>query len=130
MSTSAEPVKVTILDRQYQFACPESEREALVRARDALLERTRELYAEDGLSVLDPLGFNNTYAILVRRQDARTLDLRTIGDLRSVASRWTPGFGYEFIERADGAYIHDSEGNRILDGMAGLWCNSLGHGNE
>ena len=67
-----------------------------------VLARTRELYARNGLSVLPPLGFNNTFAILVRRADAEALGLRTIGDLRAVAARWTPGFGYEFLERADG----------------------------
>ena len=73
-------------------------------SRDAeeVLSRVRELYAERSLSVLPPLGFNNTFAILVRRADAQTLALRTIGDLRAVAGRWTPGFGYEFVEREDG----------------------------
>lgn len=66
------------------------------------LARTRELYAGAGLTVLDPLGFNNTFAILVRSQDARTLGLRSIADLRQVAARWTPGFGHEFLQRQDG----------------------------
>lgn len=38
--------------------------------------------------------------------------------------------GSRIIERAEGVYIHDSEGNRILDGMAGLWCVNLGYGRE
>jgi len=49
-----------------------------------------------------PLGFNNTFAILVRRADAERYGLRSIGDLARVASRWKAGFGYEFLERADG----------------------------
>lgn len=69
---------------------------------EAVLTAMRERYAASGLSVLPPLGFNNTFAILVRSADAQTLGLRTIGDLRQVAAGWTPGFGYEFIERADG----------------------------
>ncbi len=36
--------------------------------------------------------------------------------------------GSRIITRADGVYIYDSEGNRILDGMAGLWCVNLGYG--
>jgi len=36
--------------------------------------------------------------------------------------------GARIITRADGVYIYDSEGNRILDGMSGLWCVSLGYG--
>jgi osmoprotectant transport system permease protein len=66
------------------------------------LERARELYARSGLTVLAPLGFNNTFSVLVRSADARTLGLRTIEDLRSVAARWRPGFGYEFLQREDG----------------------------
>jgi putrescine aminotransferase len=38
------------------------------------------------------------------------------------------GAGSRMIVRADGAYIYDSEGNRILDGMAGLWCVAVGYG--
>ena len=34
------------------------------------------------------------------------------------------------LEKADGVYIYDDEGNRYLEGMAGLWCTSLGYGNE
>ncbi len=36
--------------------------------------------------------------------------------------------GSRIITRADGAYIFDSEGNKIFDGMSGLWCCSLGYG--
>jgi putrescine aminotransferase len=36
--------------------------------------------------------------------------------------------GARIIERAEGVYIFDSDGNRILDGMAGLWCVNLGYG--
>ncbi len=43
-----------------------------------------------------PLGFDNTFAILVRRADAERYGLRSIGDLARVASRWKAGFGYEF----------------------------------
>ncbi|MEQ1942821.1 aspartate aminotransferase family protein [Mesorhizobium sp. VNQ89] len=38
--------------------------------------------------------------------------------------------GSRMIVRADGAYIYDSEGNRILDGMAGLWCVAVGYGRK
>jgi len=49
-----------------------------------------------------PLGFNNTFAILVRHADAERYGLRSIGDLARVAPQWKAGFGYEFLERADG----------------------------
>ncbi|BCH32121.1 aspartate aminotransferase family protein [Mesorhizobium sp. L-8-10] len=41
-------------------------------------------------------------------------------DLRAAGSR--------MITHADGPYIYDSEGNEILDGMAGLWCVNVGYG--
>ncbi|MEE8340102.1 MAG: aspartate aminotransferase family protein [Xanthomonadales bacterium] len=36
--------------------------------------------------------------------------------------------GSRIITRAEGVYIYDSEGRKILDGMAGLWCVNLGYG--
>jgi len=38
--------------------------------------------------------------------------------------------GTRIITDADGVYIRDSEGNEILDGMAGLWCVNLGYGRQ
>ena len=36
--------------------------------------------------------------------------------------------GSHVIARAEGAYVTDAEGNRFLDGIAGLWCVNIGHG--
>ncbi|WP_028025054.1 aspartate aminotransferase family protein [Enterovibrio calviensis] len=38
--------------------------------------------------------------------------------------------GARMIVRAEGVYIWDSDGNRILDGMAGLWCTNIGYGEK
>ncbi|MFT5140243.1 MAG: putrescine aminotransferase [Lysobacterales bacterium] len=38
--------------------------------------------------------------------------------------------GSRIITRGEGVYIFDSDGNRILDGMAGLWCVNLGYGRQ
>jgi len=63
----------------------------------------RDAYAERfDLQWGEPLGFNNTFAIIVRGEDARRLGLRTISDIASEAPNWRPGFGYEFMERPDG----------------------------
>ncbi len=51
---------------------------------------------------LKPLGFNNTFAMIVRGADARRLNLRTLSDAVRYTPRWRAGFGYEFIERQDG----------------------------
>ncbi len=49
-----------------------------------------------------PLGFENNFALIVRRDDAARLGLRKISDLAGRESEIRPGFGYEFIERKDG----------------------------
>lgn len=74
------------------------------------------------LAVTDPLGFNNTFAIVVRGEDARRLRLRTVTDAVRYATGWRAGFGYEFMERPDGykgfvrAYnLRFAEPPRIMD---------------
>jgi glycine betaine/choline ABC-type transport system substrate-binding protein len=49
-----------------------------------------------------PLGFENTFALVMRGEDARRLGIRKISDLAAHASSIRPGFGYEFLEREDG----------------------------
>jgi osmoprotectant transport system permease protein len=71
-------------------------------ASEAVFRQVRELYARSGRALLDPLGFDNTFAILVRGRDARALGLRTIDDAAREAPHWRAGFGYEFLERPDG----------------------------
>ena len=76
--------------------------EAVPHDPAAALELVRRRYAAAGLTVGERLGFDNTFAILVRGADARAQGLRSIEDLRRVSAGWTPGFGYEFLQRADG----------------------------
>ena len=52
--------------------------------------------------VLPSLGFNNTFALVIRGEDARRLHLKTISDAVPYAPHWRAGFGYEFMERPDG----------------------------
>ena len=68
----------------------------------AVLAEIRTRYADTARTMLAPLGFNNTFAILVRGEDARARNLRTVSDLAAHAPGWRAGFGYEFIERPDG----------------------------
>jgi glycine betaine/choline ABC-type transport system substrate-binding protein len=70
--------------------------------RAQVLDAVRQQYATTGRTMLAPLGFNNTFAILVRGSDARALKLRTITDAVPIARTWHAGFGYEFLERQDG----------------------------
>ena len=55
-----------------------------------------------GLRVMPSLGFNNTFAIVIRGEDARRLNLKTLSDAAAYAPQWRAGFGYEFMERPDG----------------------------
>jgi osmoprotectant transport system permease protein len=76
--------------------------EPVARDPAQVFDIVRERYSTTGRAVLPPLGFNNTFAILVRGRDARALGLRTIDDAARLAPRWRAGFGYEFLERPDG----------------------------
>ena len=70
---------------------------------EAVYRKVRDAYRDRfGFEVGPPLGFNNTFAIVVRSEDAQKLKLRTISDLVPHAAQWRAGFGYEFMERSDG----------------------------
>jgi osmoprotectant transport system substrate-binding protein len=52
--------------------------------------------------VLPSLGFNNTFAIVIRGEDARNLRISKLSEAAPYARNWRAGFGYEFMERPDG----------------------------
>jgi len=54
------------------------------------------------LTLSPPLGFNDTFAIEVRGDDARRLHLQTLSQAAAYTPQWRAGFGYEFMERPDG----------------------------
>jgi glycine betaine/choline ABC-type transport system substrate-binding protein len=65
--------------------------------------RVKDEYARRfGLEWTEPLGFNNTFAILVRGEDAHKLQLKTVSDAAKVSAQWRAGFGQDFMSRADG----------------------------
>ena len=71
--------------------------------RAAAYRRVRDEYDERfHVAWGRPLGFNNTFAILVREADARALGIETISEAAAYTQDWTAGFGYEFVEREDG----------------------------
>ncbi len=88
-----------------------------------VFRRVQEEYrSQFNVEVMPPLGFNNTFAMIVRGEDADKLHLRRISDIAPYAPKWRAGFGYEFMERPDGyrgwiaAYgLHFSGEPRILD---------------
>jgi len=54
------------------------------------------------LEVTQPLGFENTFAMVVRGEDAQRLHLRNTSDVVALAPKMRAGFGFEFLERPDG----------------------------
>jgi glycine betaine/choline ABC-type transport system substrate-binding protein len=89
----------------------------------AVFRGVQEKYrARFNVEVMPPLGFNNTFAMIVRGDDAEKLHLRSISDVAPYTPKWRAGFGYEFMERLDGyrgwvaAYgLHFAGEPRILD---------------
>jgi osmoprotectant transport system substrate-binding protein len=69
----------------------------------AVFNTVREKYADKfGVEVFPSLGFNNTFAMVMRGSDARRLGLKTLSDVTAVAPQLRLGVGYEFLERPDG----------------------------
>jgi len=61
-----------------------------------------EYGANFNIELSPPIGFDNTFAILVRGADARRLHLKTISEAVPAARQWRAGFGQDFMSRADG----------------------------
>jgi osmoprotectant transport system substrate-binding protein len=66
-------------------------------------ERVKSEYENRfGLTLGPAFGFNNTFAMEIRGEDARRLNLKTLSQAAAYAPQWRAGFGYEFMERPDG----------------------------
>jgi osmoprotectant transport system substrate-binding protein len=69
----------------------------------AVFNTVKDLYSRRfGLEVLPSLGFDNTFAMVMRGNDARRLRLKTLSDAAAISSQLRLGVGYEFLERPDG----------------------------
>jgi osmoprotectant transport system substrate-binding protein len=69
----------------------------------AVYRRVKQAYADRfHLEVTEPLGFENTFAMVVRGDDAKKMNLRKTSDIAATAPTWRIGVGYEFLERPDG----------------------------
>ena len=66
---------------------------------DQVIRDYREKFA---VEISPPLGFENTFAILIRGADARRLNLKTISQAVVHTKSWRAGFGQDFMSRADG----------------------------
>jgi osmoprotectant transport system substrate-binding protein len=89
----------------------------------AVYNRVRQLYSERfHLEVTEPLGFENTFAMVIRGDDAQKLHLQKISDIALLAPKWRAGVGYEFLERPDGFRgwsarynLHFAESPKVMD---------------
>jgi osmoprotectant transport system substrate-binding protein len=73
------------------------------RTNKDVYNRVKAEYAKQfNLVVGPPFGFNDTFAIEIRGEDARRLGLKTISQAARYTPQWRAGFGYEFMERPDG----------------------------
>ena len=78
-------------------------REPVLHYPDEVYRRVQEAYRERyGLAWGPSLGFNNTYAMAMRAEHARSLGLSRISDLAAHVKSIRTGFGHEFLERLDG----------------------------
>ena len=70
--------------------------------REFVLSAVRSGYAKVGLEALPPLGYENNFAFVIRKEDASRFGLARISDLHNVQARFRLGMFGEFLERADG----------------------------
>jgi len=78
-------------------------KQSLDRDRDRVLATTRRLYASRyNIDVAAPLGFENTFAMVIRGEDARSLHVTTLTQAAQYTPQWRLGVGYEFEQRPDG----------------------------
>jgi len=89
----------------------------------AVYRRVREEYKRRfDLDVMPPLGFNNSFAMVMRGDEARRLGVTTLSQLAPSAPTMQLGVGYEFLEREDGyrglvkTYdLHFADQPRVMD---------------
>jgi osmoprotectant transport system substrate-binding protein len=100
-------------------------------ARDDVYRQVKSEYERRfGLTLGPAFGFNDTFAMEIRGEDARRLNIKTLSQAAAFAPQWRAGFGYEFMERPDGyrglaaTYgLHFAEQPRIMD--LGLLARAL-----
>jgi osmoprotectant transport system substrate-binding protein len=89
----------------------------------AIYRRVKQLYSDRfHFEVTEPLGFENTFAMVIRGDDAKNLHLQKISDIAPFAPKWRVGVGYEFLERPDGFRgwsgrydLHFAETPKVMD---------------
>ncbi len=66
-------------------------------------EKLKQAYSQQfNLEVMPSLGFENTFAMIIRGEDAKRNNIQTLSQATQYTPQWRGGFGYEFLEREDG----------------------------
>ncbi|MBP5975310.1 ABC transporter substrate-binding protein [Brasilonema sp. CT11] len=66
-------------------------------------QRLKQAYAQQfNLEVMKSLGFENTFAMIIRGEEARRYNIQTLSEAAQYAPQWRAAFGYEFMDREDG----------------------------
>ncbi|PYX69989.1 MAG: ABC transporter substrate-binding protein [Acidobacteria bacterium] len=106
-------------------------KQGISRDKQEAYQRVKSEYERRfGLTLGPAFGFNDTFAMEIRGEDARRLNVKTLSQAAQFAPQWRAGFGYEFMERPDGyrglvaTYgLHFAEQPRIMD--LGLLARAL-----
>ncbi len=94
-------------------------RDGIPSDRRAVLRDVRRFLADEhGIEVVAALGFENTYALAMRRGQAETLGVASISDLAGISPRLQVGGDYEFFSRAEWRSLEDVYGLRFREKRA------------
>ncbi|MFN6561525.1 MAG: glycine betaine ABC transporter substrate-binding protein [Nostoc sp. ChiSLP01] len=71
--------------------------------RQIVYQKVKQDYSQKfKLEVMEPLGFNNTFAMIIRSEDAKRWQIKTLSEAAKYTPQMQAGFGYEFLGRQDG----------------------------
>ncbi|MBD2246960.1 glycine betaine ABC transporter substrate-binding protein [Nostoc sp. FACHB-888] len=78
-------------------------KEKPINGSKEVYEKIKQTYARQfNLEVMPNLGFENTFAMIIRGEDAKRNNIQTLSQASQYTPQWRAGFGYEFVEREDG----------------------------
>jgi osmoprotectant transport system permease protein len=78
-------------------------KEKTISNPETVYTKVKEYYDQKlKLAVMKPLGFENTFAMIIRGEDAKKWQIKSLSEISKYTPQMKAGFGYEFLERADG----------------------------
>lgn len=78
-------------------------KQKVIHDQKVVYEKLKQAYAEKfNLEVMEPLGFEDTFAMIISQEDAKRYNVQTLSEAAKYTPQWYAGFGYEFVEREDG----------------------------